>query len=203
MIRLDTQEDGLWVVTIDRAEKANSLTREMLEELTQVAERAQKARALVLTGSGKVFSAGMDLEAAKSGLATDDVWERLSGALVALPCMTVAALNGTVAGGAIGMVLACDLRVALPGTKVFYPVMQRGFLPQPSDPARLAALIGPSRARMILMAGQKIDAQTALAWGLIDRVVEAELLDEARALCADALAATPEHASAIKAMCRG
>ncbi len=203
MIRLDKHEDGLWVVTIDRAEKANSLTREMLEELVEIAQAAQEARALVLTGEGKVFSAGMDLEAAKSGLATDDVWERLSGALVALPCMTVAALNGTVAGGAIGMVLACDLRVALPGTNIFYPVMKRGFLPQPSDPARLAALIGPSRARMILMAGQKIDAATAMFWGLLDRVVEEDLLDHARALCADTLAATPEHAAAIKAMCRG
>ncbi|MCR9148129.1 MAG: enoyl-CoA hydratase/isomerase family protein [Rhodobacteraceae bacterium] len=203
MIRLDTHEDGLWVVTIDRAEKANSLTREMLEELTQVAERAQEARALVLTGSGKVFSAGMDLDAAKSGLATDGVWERLSGALVALPCLTIAALNGTVAGGAIGMVLACDLRIAVPGVKLFYPVMQRGFLPQPSDPARLAALAGPSRARMILMAGEKIEAQTAQGWGLIDRIVDTDPVAEARALAADVLAATPEHAAAIKAMCRG
>ncbi|WP_135501051.1 enoyl-CoA hydratase/isomerase family protein [Roseovarius aestuariivivens] len=203
MIRLDKHEDGLWVVTIDRPDKANSLTREMLEELAGIAEAAQEARALVLTGAGKVFSAGMDLEAAKSGLATDGVWERLSGALAGLPGMTVAALNGTVAGGAIGMVLACDLRVAVAGTKVFYPVMQRGFLPQPSDPARLAALIGPSRARMILMAGEKIDSDTALAWGLIDRMVEADPVEAARALCADTLAATPAHAAAIKAMCRG
>lgn len=203
MITLDKHEDGLWVVTIDRAEKANSLTREMLEELARIAESAGEARALVLTGAGKVFSAGMDLEAAKSGLATDGVWERLSGALVALPCLTIAALNGTVAGGAIGMVLACDLRVAVPGAKLFYPVMQRGFLPQPSDPARLAALAGASRARMILMAGQKIEAQTALGWGLIDRVVDTDPVAEARALAADVLAATPEHAAAIKAMCRG
>lgn len=202
MITLDTHEDGLWVVTIDRAEKANSLTREMLEELARIAESAGEARALVLTGAGKVFSAGMDLEAAKSGLATDGVWERLSGALVALPCLTIAALNGTVAGGAIGMVLACDLRVAVPGAKLFYPVMQRGFLPQPSDPARLAALAGASRARMILMAGQKIEVQTALGWGLIDRVVDTDPVAEARALAADVLAATPEHAAAIKAMCR-
>ena len=64
----------------------------------------------MLTGRGKAFSAGMDLEAAQSGLPTDPVWERLSGALTALPCLTIAALNGTVAGGAMGMVLACDLR---------------------------------------------------------------------------------------------
>ena len=203
MIELDKHDDGLWVVTLARADKANSLTREMLEELAGIAHSASEARALVLTGAGKVFSAGMDLEAADSGLATEDVWERLSGAVVALPCPTIAALNGTVAGGAIGMVLACDLRVAVPGAKFFYPVMQRGFLPQPSDPARLAALVGPSRARLILVAGERIDAQTALSWGLVDKLVEADPVAAARALCADALAATPEHAAAIKAMCRG
>ena len=70
------------------------------------------------------------------GLATSDVWERLSGAIAALPCLTVAALNGTLAGGANGMALACDLRIAVPSAKFFYPVMKLGFLPQPSDPAR-------------------------------------------------------------------
>ena len=204
MIGLDKHEDGLWVVTIDRPDKANSLTREMLERLAEIAEEAQAARALVLTGKGKVFSAGMDLEAAKSGLATDGVWERLSGAITRLPGLSIAALNGTVAGGAIGMVLACDLRIAAPGTRLFYPVMQRGFLPQPSDPGRLTALIGPSRARMILMAGQKIDTETCLGWGLVDRVVEADaLVQTARDLAADTLAATPDHAAAIKRLCQG
>lgn len=63
------------------------------------------------------------------------------------------------------MVLACDLRLAVPGARLFYPVMRLGYLPQPSDPVRLAALVGPARARMILMAGQKIGAEEALAWG--------------------------------------
>ena len=69
------------------------------------------------------------------------MWERLSGAIASLPCLTIAALNGTLAGGAMGMVLACDLRIAVPGAKFFYPVMKLGFLPQPSDPKRLAALV--------------------------------------------------------------
>ena len=101
------------------------------------------------------------------------------------------------------MALACDLRIAVAGAKVFYPVMKLGYLPQPADPARLVALIGPARARMILMAGAKIESDEALAWGLIDRIVEPHsLLDAARALCADALAADPEHAAAIKALMR-
>jgi enoyl-CoA hydratase/carnithine racemase len=97
----------------------------------------------------------------------------------------------------MGMALACDLRVAVPGASVFYPVMKRGFLPQPSDPARLAALVGPARAKQILLAGRRIGAETALGWGLLDEIA-ADPLEAARALAADALAATPEHAAAIK-----
>ncbi|WP_146588355.1 enoyl-CoA hydratase/isomerase family protein [Puniceibacterium confluentis] len=198
-----TQDGGLWTVTIDRPDKANSLTPEMLEDLCRIAESAQDARALVLTGTGRVFSAGADLEAARTGLALSPLWERLSGALVRLNGLTIAALNGTAAGGALGMVLACDLRIAVPATKIFYPVMKLGFLPQPSDPARLVALVGPSRAKLILMAGQKIPAEEALAWGLIDRIVPpGDVLSEAQALAADSMGATPEHAAAIKALIR-
>ena len=203
MIELDKSDDGLWTVTLNRPDKANSLTYAMLTELADIAEGATEARALVLTGRGKAFSAGMDLEAAKSGLPTDPVWERLSAALSALPCLTIAALNGTVAGGAMGMVLACELRIAVPGTRMFYPVMKLGFLPQPSDPGRLPRLIGPSRAKMILMAGQKIDTETAHHWGLIDQVTEPDaLLDTARTLAADVLGAAPDHTAGIKHLCR-
>lgn len=202
MIEL-TREDGLWTVTLNRPDKANSLTRAMLEELAAIAAAAGRegARALVLTGRGKVFSAGADLDEARAGLAVSDVWERLSGAIAALPCLTIAALNGTLAGGAMGMALACDLRLAVPGAKVFYPVMKLGFLPQPSDPPRLAALVGPARAKMILMAGAKIEAEEALAWGLIDRIVAPEALTETvAALAADSLGATAAHVAGIKAL---
>lgn len=196
-----TRRGALCVLTINRPHKANSLTAEMLEALCTGVEAARDARALVLTGTGSVFSAGADLEAARAGLATSPLWERLSGAIARHPGLTIAALNGTVAGGAMGMVLACDLRIAVPGTKVFYPVMKLGFLPQPSDPARLSVLIGPSRAKMILMAGQKITTEEALHWGLIDRVVAADsLLESAEALTADVCAATADHARAIKGL---
>jgi len=205
MIDLDVDE-GVWTATINRPDKANSLTGVMLADLAGIAELAavEGARALIVTGAGRVFSAGADLEEAHAGLATNPVWERLSGAIAALPCLTIAALNGTVAGGAMGMVLACDLRIAVVGTKVFYPVMRLGFLPQPSDVPRLVQLVGPARASMILMAGEKIDAVEAQAWGLIDRVAAAEgLMDVARGLVADSVAARPEHAAAIKRMVWG
>nr|WP_174819799.1 enoyl-CoA hydratase/isomerase family protein [Ruegeria arenilitoris] len=197
-----TQQDGLWTVTINNPGKANALTGAMLSDLLQIAEAAQEARALILTGAGKVFSAGADLDEARAGLATSDLWERLSGAIAALPCLTVAALNGTMAGGANGMALACDLRIAVPTAKVFYPVMRLGFLPQPSDVKRMRALIGPARTKLILMAGQKVTADEALAFGLVDRVVAPEdLMQAARDLVADSLAADPQTAAGIAGMC--
>lgn len=202
MIELQCNEK-IWTVVINRPEKANSLTREMLTAIADHAEAAAAgdARAFVLRGEGKVFSAGADLDEARAGLAVDPVWERVSGAVAALPCLTIAALNGTLAGGAMGMALACDLRICVPSAKFFYPVMRLGFLPQPSDPARMAALIGPSRAKMILMAGAKIEAEEALAWGLVDRIVAPDLLEETIAgLAADACAAEAAHVAGIKAM---
>ncbi|WP_273523861.1 enoyl-CoA hydratase/isomerase family protein [Rhodosalinus sediminis] len=204
MIRT-AREGALHTAVIDRPDKANSLTLEMLEALADFAEGAGQAgaQAIVLTGAGTVFSAGADLEAARAGLATSPVWERLSGAIAAFPGLSIAALNGTVAGGAMGMALACDLRLAVPEAKAFYPVMKLGFLPQPSDPGRLAALVGPARAKLMLMGGAKIGAEEALAWGLFDRIVPRDdLMEAAQALAADTLAATPEHARAIKALCR-
>ena len=200
MIDVET-EGGLWLLRLNRPEKANSLTREMLATLADEVERAGRtgARAVILTGAGKVFSAGADLDEARAGLATDGVWERLSGAIAAAPFLTIAALNGTLAGGAMGMALACDLRLAVPGAKVFYPVMKLGFLPQPSDPARLRALVGPARAKMILMAGAKIETAEALAWGLVDRIYD-DPLAEARMLAADTISASAEHVAAIKRM---
>ena len=198
-----TKESGLWVLTLNRPDKANSVTKAMLTTLADTVEAAATAgvAVLILTGIGKVFSAGADLDDARAGLATDPVWERLSAAIAAFPGLSIAAMNGTLAGGSMGMALACDLRIAVPGAKFFYPVMKLGFLPQPSDPARLVALVGPARAKLILMAGQKIDADDALTMGLIDCVVSPEVLMEtARAFAADVLAAKPGHAAAIKKM---
>ncbi|PCJ05164.1 MAG: enoyl-CoA hydratase [Rhodobacteraceae bacterium] len=203
MIDLTVEESGLWVVTLNRPDKANALTSVMLEELLDIANRADAARGLILTGTGKVFSAGADLDEAAAGLATSPLWEQLSAAIAALPCLTVAALNGTLAGGANGMALACDLRIAVPGAKVFYPVMKLGYLPQPSDAKRVAALIGPARSKLILAAGQKISAQQAYDFGLIDQIVEpASLMQTARDLLSDSLAAKPELAQRILAMCQ-
>lgn len=199
-------EAGLLTITINRPDKANSLTRDMLAEIRDIALEAtpRGVRSLVITGAGdKVFSAGADLSEAKAGLTVDPVWEELSGALAALPCLTIAALNGTLAGGAFGMALACDIRIAVPSAKFFYPVAQLGFLPQPSDPGRLAALVGPGRAKLMLMGAQKIAAEGASAWGLVDRLVPLEeLLPTARDISDAALNGDPAIIGGIKEMLR-
>jgi enoyl-CoA hydratase/carnithine racemase len=197
-----SKSDDIWTLAINRPDKANSLTEEMLCDLADAVEQANEtAKVIILTGEGKVFSAGADLDAAKAGLAISPVWERLSGAIAAFQGLSIAALNGTVAGGAFGMVLACDIRISVPSAKFFYPVMKLGFLPQPSDPQRMAALIGPSRAKLILMAGQKVEAEEALSWGLVDRLVtKDDLLSEANGLATDALCAEKTHISGIKAL---
>ena len=201
MITLD-QQGGLWKITLNRPEKANALTAAMLQELAEIAEAAQQARGLIITGAGGVFSAGGDLDEMADGLATSEVWERLSTAIAAVPGLSIAALNGTLAGGAMGMALACDIRLAIPQAKFFYPVMKRGFLPQPSDPLRMSALIGPARTKLILMGGQKLSAQAALQFGLIERVLEPEaLLPTAENIAADTIAASPEIARGIRLLC--
>lgn len=172
----------------------------MLSQMAGLVENTS-AQILILTGAGKVFSAGADLDDVRGGtLAVSPEWERLSGAVARFEGLSVAALNGTVAGGALGMVLACDMRIAVAGAKFFYPVIKIGVLPQPSDPARLVALAGPSMAKRILMTGAKITAQDALSAGLIDVISTGNLADDVAELIEPAKVAAFSHLVAIKAL---
>lgn len=198
--------DKRLIVTLDRPEKANALTTGMLDRLAHVVRDAAdnpEISCLILTGVGKTFSAGADLDDVRNGtLATSPLWEALSGAVAASPLLTIAALNGSLAGGAMGMVLACDLRISVRSAKFFYPVMKIGVLPQPSDPARLAALVGPARAKLILMGAERIDAETAERFGLID-VLDDDPLAAAFRLSQASCDAERALATNIKSMFRG
>ena len=199
MITLKKHKNAVWEIRINRPEKANSLSSEMLEELLAIIEKANSARGIILTGQGKTFSAGADLSEVKSGLATSPIWEKLSLSLKELNCVTIAAVNGTVAGGAFGMILACDIRICVPSSKFFYPVMKMGYLPQPSDPKRLMDLIGPGRAKLMLVAGEKLDSDKAYKFGLVDEIVMVEdLISRAHTLLDASLSALPNHVSGIK-----
>lgn len=188
-------------ITLQRPDKANALTEAMLADLLAAVRGAAEQRVLLLTGAGRVYCAGADLDAARAGLAHSPLWGELAQAVEDFPGLSIAALNGTAAGGSLGHVIACDLRLAVPEAKVFYPVMKLGFLPPPADPPRLARLIGAARAKMILLGGQKIGAAEAQGWGLIDRIC-ADPLVEAEAIAADILAAPEGHVQTMKRMIR-
>ena len=199
MITLQTPNNAFWDIRLNRPDNANSLSSAILEELLAIIEKASGASGIILTGQGETFSAGADLSEVKSGLATSPIWEKLSLSLKELNCVTIAALNGTVAGGAFGMILACDIRICVPSSKFFYPVMKMGYLPQPSDPKRLMDLIGPGRAKLMLVAGEKLDSEKAYKFGLVDEVVMVEnLISRAHTLLDASISAQPTHVSGIK-----
>lgn len=198
MINVERQDDKL-LLLLNRTDKANAINTQMLEMLVAGVSGAS-ARLLMISNEGSVFSAGADLdEVENNDLATSPLWEELSGAVAAFPGLSVAALNGTAAGGSLGMVLACDVRIAKPGSEAFYPVMRLGHLPQPSDVGRLSALVGPAKAKMMLMGGARLSDQEALAAGLWDRIDD-QPIQAAMALAKDVLAAPDGHAEAVKAL---
>ena len=174
----------------------------MLDELIKITRNSEKNKVLVFSGAGKIFSAGADLdEVKKNGLATSPKWELLSDTIHRLPCMTIAALNGTVAGGAMGMVLACDIRISVPEANFFYPVMKMGYLPQPSDAIRLSKICGSSKAKLMLLGAQKINSKKAYDYGLIDEIVSEDnhysRIDE---LCVSVSNSKSDQAKAVKKM---
>ena len=189
-------------ITINRADKANAITAGMLDELIRLVSQSNKNKAVIISGSGKVFSAGADLdEVKKNELATSPKWELLSDRIDRLPCITIAALNRTVASGAMGIVLACDIRISLPDAKFFYPVMKMGYLPQPSDALRLSKICGSSRAKFMLLAGQKLNCKTAYEFGLVDEIVSKDnFLSRIDELCLDISNSKTNQTSAIKEM---
>ena len=200
-----THTDGQWRVTLNRPDKANALTPAMLQDIADIAAKAHAdpgLRTFVITGAGdRVFCAGADVSNGEDmfEFTRDPVWVDASQNIADLPCLTIAALNGTLAGGGFALALACDMRIATPQAKFFYPVLKRGFLPQPNDVHRMAKLVGPARAKLILMAGQKLLADEALNIGLIDRIVDLGNFDETLAsMTLDAAAAKPQSIAAIK-----
>ena len=207
MIRLEKTANR-WTITLDRADKANALTRDMLARLDEIfleAAGADELRTVVITGAGdKVFCAGADLTEAREDplFTTDPIWERVSSRLAGLSCLTICALNGTLAGGGFGLALACDLRIAAEGASLFYPVLKNGFLPQPSDVLRMKRLIGPARTSMILLAAQRLTSAQALDWGLIDIVATRAQMQETISNLAGAGEKQARGLIAIKAMIR-
>ena len=202
--------EKVWALELNRPDKANALSIEMLEALkTCFAEAASDARlrALTLTGSGeRVFCAGADLSELKREPddLQDTLWNDVSVALNSLPLLTIAMINGHCIGGAMTLALGCDIRVSVPQASFSYPVLKNGILPGVEDVSRMRALMGPGRTSAILLAGQKIDAEQALMWGLGDYLAEQQELESlVRTLAQTATESTGDHLAAMKQLCRG
>ena len=192
-------------VTINRPQKANALTPEMLRALRDAflsAARDETLRAVILTGAGeRVFCAGADLTTLHDQTDGPDPWEDMALALRAIPVPTLAAINGPCMGGGLTLALSCDMRICVDAARFAYPVLKNNVLPAQYDVDRLKALIGPGRTAAILLGGTTVSAAEAVAWGLVDRLVAADQLAQTcQDLCAPALAADPAHLKTLKAL---
>jgi len=203
------------VITLDRADKRNALSRTLIANLTEAFHRAREdpaARCVVLTAAGTVFCAGMDLaELAETLDARQEpsaVWDdalrlaTLYDLIYGLPKPTIAAVNGAAVAGGAGLVTVCDLALAAPEARFGYPEVRRGLVAAMVMP-HLLRHVGERAARFLLLTGELIDAAEAQRTGLINAVVPADQLLERALQWARSLAEGGPHALATtKALLR-
>ncbi len=185
------QTDSIATLTLNRPERHNSLTPELLNDFLLALYDVADARALILRANGRSFSTGGDVRAFYDHRADAATYAReIVGllnqtieALLKFPAPTIAAVNGLVTGGSIGLVLAADMVLVTPNASFtpYYNVV--GFSPDGGWTALLPSVIGYAKAAESLLTNATISAQQAVEWGIANRVVEADrVYDEARAV---------------------
>jgi methylglutaconyl-CoA hydratase len=181
-----TRDVAAALLTINRPDKRNALSRALIAELTAAFHRAAAdpdVRCVILTGAGTAFCAGMDLEELRETLGdgADKVWDdaaklsELYELIYSLPKPTVAAVNGAAVAGGAGLVTVCDLAVSVPTAKFGYPEVRRGLVAAMVMP-HLLRHVGERAARWLLLTGELIDASEAHRVGLVNAIVQPELL---------------------------
>ena len=191
-ILVEKRADGVVWVTIDRPDVHNALNGAVLEGLKAAAQRLgadDAVRAVVFTGAGpKTFCAGADLKE-RQGMSEAETVARIDligsvfSSIARLPKPTIAALNGSAYGGGLELAIACDFRVAVSGCELGLTEVRLGILPGAGGTQRLPRLIGVARAKQMILLGERISAETALAFGLVSAVVApSELAAAVRAL---------------------
>lgn len=181
--------EGIGTVTMNRPDKLNAFDRHACRELTgalQALTADPGVRVLILTGAGRAFSAGADLNVlGEDGPALVAAGKDLALLLRAAPQPVIAAVNGAAAGGGANLALACDYRIAAEGAAIGQVFARLGLGPDWGGSYFLPRLVGPSRALELVWSARMVPAAEAHALGLFDRVVPADrLLAEARALAA-------------------
>ena len=183
------EADGIGILTLNRPDALNALNADLLEAVRAAAEDLRgKAKGLLVTGAGKAFAAGADIQAMADFSGTDAAAFSRRGqaafqALTEFPGPVVAALNGYALGGGLELALACDVILASEKAVVGQPEAALGVVPGFGGSQRLPRRVGPGRAKWLLMTGEKLKADDAVRIGLVDRVVpHDQLMVEARRL---------------------
>jgi enoyl-CoA hydratase len=205
------REGAVLRITLNRPHVLNAVTEQVLADLADlVGEAGQDAdvRVVVLTGTGRAFSSGADLGGGQGagegpdgppGTATLVAANRLARALRACPQPVVAAVNGPAVGVGCSIALACDLVVASQSAYFLLAFVNLGLMPDGGATALVPANVGRARAMRMALLGERIDAATAVDWGLVYRAVPAEELDGAvEHLVATLVAGPPRALAATK-----
>jgi 2-(1,2-epoxy-1,2-dihydrophenyl)acetyl-CoA isomerase len=186
-------------ITLNRPDRLNSFTVQMHTEVRDALDKLGTARVLVLTGAGRGFCAGQDLNdrAVSSGNATDlgdtveQCWNPLVGTLTSLPQPVICRVNGVAAGAGANIALACDIVVAAKSAKFIQSFAALGLIPDSGGTWALPRLVGQARALGLALTGEPLLAETAAEWGLIWKAVEDEALDAEVDAVANKLASLP------------
>jgi enoyl-CoA hydratase/carnithine racemase len=198
--------DGVATVSLNRPERHNAVDDDLHEQLaaTFAAVLAEPAaRVVLLRGEGPSFCSGRDIAQLGQRVAGEGdlsfIRRHQQGriAQLASPKPVVAALRGHVLGGGLEMALACDLRVAASDVRLAFPEIRYGLMTDTGGAPLMTMLAGPSRAKWMLMTGRAVEADQALAWGLVDEVVAPHELDAAALARAQELATRPPDALAM------
>ncbi|OJY53860.1 enoyl-CoA hydratase/isomerase family protein [Sphingomonas sp. 67-41] len=167
--------DGVAVLTLNRPQALNALNTALLAELDVHLDRieADDSRAFVITGAGRAFCVGSDLK--EGGGDPEGRIRHMHGLMLRMhgfPKLGVAAITGYALGGGLEVAMGCHFRIADPGAQFGQPEIKLGLMPAYGATQTLPRLIGESRALDLMLSGDPIDAATALAWGLVDRIAE-------------------------------
>lgn len=206
-----TNEAGVARLTLSRPDRLNSFTVEMHEEVADALGRLDGARVLVLTGAGRGFCAGQDLndravapgESVDLGQSVENYYNPLIRRLTSLPFPIIARVNGVAAGAGANIALACDIVIAAKSAKFIQSFASIGLIPDSGGTWVLPRLVGQARALGLALTAEPLPAERAAEWGLIWKAVDDEALDaEVDALAARFASAPTRGLAAIKRMIR-
>ena len=203
--------DGIARITLNRPDRLNSFTKAMHTELRDALASLGDARVVILTGAGRGFCAGQDLndraaapgEAVDLGETVEASWNPLIRTLATLPQPVIARVNGVAAGAGANIALACDLVIAAKSAKFIQSFAALGLIPDSGGSWHLPRLVGQARALGLALTGEPLPAEMAAAWGLIWKCVDDDALDaEVDALATKLASLPPLGLAAIKSIIR-